>query len=62
MFGDISNLVKNLHCSLPGEFSSSMEAIIINKYELKGHVKNVILQRSNNLTASGSVMTVVSVE
>lgn len=39
-----------------------MEAIIINKSELKGHVENVIIQRSNNLTTSGSVMTVVSVE
>jgi len=39
-----------------------MKAIIINKSELKGHVENVSLQRSNNLTTSRSVMTVISVE
>lgn len=51
-----------LYCLLPSEFSSSMEAIIMSKSELKGHVENGILQRSNRLTAPGCVMTVISVE
>lgn len=34
----------------------------MSKSELKGHVENGILQRSNRLTAPGCVMTVISVE
>lgn len=56
----MTNLVKNLHCSLPHDFSNSMEAFIINTFETKGLVKNVILQSSNNLRTS--VKTAVSVE